>query len=152
MFGIPDYLTSYQLQAQIEEWEFNSTLAPWNNCPNANGDLYYLGIDAMAKWESVYLPPAVKRLQPYIQGLKLTTDDMYSMQNLCVFETISLGFSEFCGLFTEEEWKDFEYSIGETVRARENDTSLIPQPVRPGVLVQRRARKPYDLVPGNRLY
>ncbi len=27
-------------------------------------------------------------------------------------QTVSLGFSEFCGVFTEDEWKGFEYFIG----------------------------------------
>ena len=113
MFGIPEYLTSYQLEVQIEEINFNITLAPWNNCPNANGPLFELGTTAQETWEGVYLPPTVARLQSFIQGVNLTVDDAYSMQNLCVFETVALGFSEFCGLFTEEEWRSFAYSIGE---------------------------------------
>ena len=100
------------LEIQVENDGVNSTLAPWNNCPNANGDLYNLGYDAAEDWEKVYLKDAVKRLQAYIKGVTLTIDDAYSMQNLCAFETVSLGYSDFCGLFTEEEWKGFEYSLG----------------------------------------
>lgn len=33
------------------------------------------------------------------------------MQNLCAYEYASLGASAFCSLFTEQEWKDFEYNI-----------------------------------------
>lgn len=111
-FGVQQYQKSYELEIQIEEYGYNSTLAPWNNCANANGDLYNLGFTAAAAWEAVYLKDAVKRLQGYIKGVTLDVDDVYAMQNLCAFETVSLGFSEFCGLFTEEEWKGFEYSIG----------------------------------------
>lgn len=111
-FGVQDFQSSYELSIQIEEDNFNSTLAPWNNCPNANGPLYNLGYTATAQWQAIYLKDAVKRLQAYIKGVKLTTDDAYAMQNLCAFETVSLGFSEFCGLFTEEEWKGFEYALG----------------------------------------
>ena len=33
------------------------------------------------------------------------------MQTLCPYETNGLGYSEFCDLFTYDEWKGFEYSI-----------------------------------------
>lgn len=33
------------------------------------------------------------------------------MQNICVYEYTSLGGSSFCSLFTEQEWKDFEYNV-----------------------------------------
>lgn len=33
------------------------------------------------------------------------------MQNLCPYETATLGNSAFCSLFTEQEWRDFEYNI-----------------------------------------
>jgi hypothetical protein len=64
-------------------------------------------------WANVYLKDAAKRLQPYAKGLNLTTELVYAMQNLCPFETVSLGSSDFCGLFTEDEWRSFEYSLGD---------------------------------------
>ncbi|KAL8949672.1 MAG: hypothetical protein Q9222_004233 [Ikaeria aurantiellina] len=33
------------------------------------------------------------------------------MQTLCPYETVALGYSAFCDLFTYEEWQGFEYSI-----------------------------------------
>ena len=33
------------------------------------------------------------------------------MQSLCAYETVGLGYSNFCDLFTEEEWKGFEYFL-----------------------------------------
>lgn len=29
--------------------------------------------------------------------------------DVCPYETVALGYSEFCGLFTEKEWKGYEY-------------------------------------------
>jgi hypothetical protein len=46
-------------------------------------------------------------------GFNLTIPDCLQMQLLCAFETVALGYSEFCGLFTEEEWKGFAYANGE---------------------------------------
>lgn len=37
------------------------------------------------------------------------------MQALCAYETVALGYSEFCNLFTEDEWKGYEYGLGEFV-------------------------------------
>ena len=46
-------------------------------------------------------------------GINLTTSNLYAMQQLCAYETVALGYSQFCGLFTEEEWRGFDYSIGQ---------------------------------------
>ncbi|TFY63429.1 hypothetical protein EVJ58_g3259 [Rhodofomes roseus] len=111
-FGVPDYQTSYHQEIIIESSGFNNTLAPWNACPNSNdavaGDL---GGYASGNWTQVYLNATTSRLQQYITGLNLTTSDVYAMQQLCAYETVALGYSQFCGLFTDEEWRGFDYSI-----------------------------------------
>lgn len=111
-FGVRYYQSSYELVVEIEGEPFNSTLAPWENCL-PNGDTFYnLGNEATDAWTAVYLKDAIQRLQPYITGLNLTAANVFGMQNLCAFETVSLGYSEFCGLFTETEWEGFEYAVG----------------------------------------
>ncbi|KAG1741993.1 phosphoglycerate mutase-like protein [Suillus lakei] len=50
------------------------------------------------------------RLQQYLDGFKLDVEDVYAMQELCAFETVALGYSKFCELFTEKEWEGFDYS------------------------------------------
>lgn len=37
--------------------------------------------------------------------------DTYAMQSLCAYETNYLGYSDFCNLFTEEEWQGFEATL-----------------------------------------
>ena len=32
------------------------------------------------------------------------------MQQMCPYETVALGYSKFCELFTEEEWEGFNYA------------------------------------------
>lgn len=44
-------------------------------------------------------------------GFKWDADWVYNAQQLCSYETVALGYSKFCGLFTYQEWLDFEYSI-----------------------------------------
>ena len=33
------------------------------------------------------------------------------MQSICAYENAFIGMSDFCGLFTLEEWKGFEYTL-----------------------------------------
>ncbi|EEB99540.1 hypothetical protein MPER_00767 [Moniliophthora perniciosa FA553] len=33
------------------------------------------------------------------------------MQQLCAYETVAIGYSKFCELFTEDEWKGFDYAL-----------------------------------------
>ncbi|KAI0686814.1 phosphoglycerate mutase-like protein [Cytidiella melzeri] len=110
-FGVQNYQNSFNLEIEIEEYPFNNTLAPWQNCL-PNGDTYYvLGNQAIDAWVDVYLKDTVKRLQPSLKGVNLTASIVYAMQNLCPFETVALGSSEFCGLFTQQEWEGFEYAL-----------------------------------------
>ena len=112
-FGIPEFLTDYHQEIIIEADGFNNTLAPYEICNNSNiGPAANLGGQASDAWAAVYLPPAVERLQAQVDGLNLTVADALAMQMLCAYETNALGFSSFCGLFTEEEWTQFNYVFG----------------------------------------
>ena len=117
-FGVQTYQNSYRLEVEIEAEPFNNTLAPWENCLPNGDNFYNLGNQATAAWAEVYLKNTIKRLQPHIKGLNLTTQLVYAMQSICAFETVSIGSSEFCGLFTKEEWEGYEYSVCEWVRLK----------------------------------
>ncbi|KAH7104981.1 phosphoglycerate mutase-like protein [Auriculariales sp. MPI-PUGE-AT-0066] len=110
-FGVDDQ--DKYLQSITIEWSgHNNTLAPYMNCPNAKvADISDRAIAYVKQWNAIYLKDAVKRLQPQIPGFKLTTEDVYIMQQLCAYETVNLGYSKFCELFTEEEWEGFEYAL-----------------------------------------
>lgn len=111
-FGVPEYLTSYHEEIIIEATGYNNTLSPYETCTNANNDVGgNIGNYASGNWTQIYLKETTKRLQKYLKGYKLTPNDVYAMQEMCSYETVALGYSEFCGLFTEEEWRGFEYSI-----------------------------------------
>jgi len=89
---------------------FNNTLAAYDTCNNSDtitlGDSYLRPI-----WDAIYLPNATHRLQQYVSGLTLTDEMVYGMQSLCAYETVSLGYSNFCSLFTQQEWDGFEYDL-----------------------------------------
>jgi hypothetical protein len=110
-FGLP-LEGSYQQSILIEKHGFNSTLSPYKTCPNtkipskATRSLGYL-----EEWTSIYLKDAHARLASQLHGYDMTIEDTYIMQQLCAYETVALGYSKFCELFTEEEWEGFNYAL-----------------------------------------
>ncbi|KAI0759394.1 histidine phosphatase superfamily [Trametes elegans] len=102
----------YQQLITIEDHGFNNSLAPSKTCPNAHdhakGDR---AIPYVRQWAGTYLRDALARLQPQIKGFHLTIEDVYVMQQLCAYETVAIGYSKFCELFTEDEWKGFDYAV-----------------------------------------
>ncbi|KAF8167786.1 histidine phosphatase superfamily [Crassisporium funariophilum] len=110
-FGVQSYQQDYHQTITIENSGQNNTLAPYSNCANANNAVTSFGGVQAIKWATIYLQPALKRLSPLLKGYSLKVPDLIAMQQLCAYETVALGFSEFCGLFTEDEWKSYEYFI-----------------------------------------
>ncbi|KAJ7750418.1 phosphoglycerate mutase-like protein [Mycena maculata] len=110
-FGYP-FEGQYQQSITIEERNFNNTLAPYKTCPNSNDNTKAdRGRNYVAAWAEVYLKEAHARLAPQLVGYDLSIEDVYILQQLCPYETVALGYSKFCELFTEEEWDGFDYSL-----------------------------------------
>ncbi|KAG1792165.1 phosphoglycerate mutase-like protein [Suillus plorans] len=109
-FGYP-LEGQYQQEITIEAKGFNNTLAPFRSCANSgNPNRAFRGVSRANAWIEVYLKDTVPRLQQYLHGFDLDVQDIYAMQTLCAFETVALGYSKFCELFTEKEWEGFDYS------------------------------------------
>lgn len=126
-FGYP-FDGQYQQSITIEENGFNNTLAPYKTCPNA-GDRTKSdrAIPYVQQWAGIYLKDALARLRPQMHGYELTIEDVYTLQQTCAYEvrsricieqvimltltkTVAIGYSKFCELFTEDEWKGFNYA------------------------------------------
>lgn len=88
---------------------FNNTLSPKHTCPGLNAPKPAKGPRLGEQWRAVYLRDAQARLQKNLQGIKLSLEDVLMMMQLCAFETTGLGYSDFCSLFTPEEWAGYEY-------------------------------------------
>ncbi|KAG1823266.1 phosphoglycerate mutase-like protein [Suillus variegatus] len=109
-FGYP-LEGQYQQEIMIEAKGINNTLAPYRSCPNNDiPSIGYRGAPFTDAWNAVYLKDTVPRLQRYVDGFELGVRDVYAMQELCAYETVALGYSKFCELFTEKEWEGFDYS------------------------------------------
>lgn len=110
-FGIP-YEKSYHQSILIESKHFNNSLAPYYVCPNSNKPgITDLGSKVSKQWVEIYLKDATKRFNELIEGFQFNSSDLHTMQQVCSYETIAFGTSEFCSLFTDEEWLDYSYSI-----------------------------------------
>ncbi|PPQ67076.1 hypothetical protein CVT25_005677 [Psilocybe cyanescens] len=94
-FGVQSYQQEYHQLITVETDGQNNTLAPYETCTNSNNAIGQFGNVQAAKWGQVYLPPALKRLNKELKGLELNLTDLPSMQQLCAYETVALGFSEF---------------------------------------------------------
>lgn len=62
------------------------------------------------KYRSTYLPAIAARLEKESPGLNFTDSEVYSMQEMCGFETTVRGYSPWCTVFTHNEWSAFEYA------------------------------------------
>jgi 3-phytase len=105
--------TSYDLLIIPEGGKENNTLASSDSCPNSDDHIVgHIGNTAQAVFYNNYLQSALGRLSTYLDSkFNLTIMDVYAMQTICPYEVAYLGSSDFCGLFTEQEWIDFDYSL-----------------------------------------
>ncbi|WFD43224.1 hypothetical protein MPSI1_001881 [Malassezia psittaci] len=106
-----DAASKIHLEVLTEQSGQNNSLSPDKSCTNSDNDDYAYGDLLSAEWEKVYTKKPAKRLQKYLKGIELNADLIYGMINLCAFETVVLGNSDFCPLFTKEDFENYEYDI-----------------------------------------
>ena len=59
-----------------------------------------------------YLGPATKRMNQFApSGFTFNYNDTYAMQSICAYEYNYIGMSDFCLLFTADEWAGFENTL-----------------------------------------
>lgn len=100
------------LELVIENEDFNNTLAAYYDCPNY--DTYEdSGVisETSADYLESYLANATERIQSQLSGINVTTALVFAMQQQCSYEANNLGFSHFCGIFTQQEWENYEYYL-----------------------------------------
>ncbi|KAB5591557.1 Phosphoglycerate mutase-like protein [Ceratobasidium theobromae] len=89
----------------------NNTISPWETCPNANiSSKAFRGTPKVEAWANIYLANALARFKKMAPGVDWTPEDIHAAQKMCAYETVALGYSKFCELFTKEEWEGFDYS------------------------------------------
>lgn len=91
----------------------NNTLASYDSCFKADDDtIGFLGDIDLEPYIPKYLQNATARMQQYAPaGFNFSVNDTYAMQSICAYETNYLGTSDFCYLFTSDEWAGFEQTL-----------------------------------------
>lgn len=91
----------------------NNTLASYDSCFNDNDEVIgSLGDSDLFTYIPKYLKKATARMQQYAPaGFSFSTNDTYAMQSICAYEMGYLSQSDFCLLFTQEEWESFENTL-----------------------------------------
>lgn len=84
------------------------SLTPHKACPAFTKEP---SLKPAAEWLHVFAPKIKDRLRGVVPQVaeKISDEDVLSMFMLCAYETIDQGWSGFCGVFTEEEFRDAEY-------------------------------------------
>jgi hypothetical protein len=109
-FGIPDFLSDVNIEIVPEVTGVNNSGAPYEVCTNSNvASRGSIGSTAAAKFANNAFNSTISRLQGQAQGYTFTSTDAIAMLQLCSYETDALGYSVFCKLFTEEDFKNYEY-------------------------------------------
>lgn len=90
------------------------TLTPGDTClnyvNNIDGYGHDYGYKKAGEWRSTYLPAIAERLQVQNPNITFSMEEVYTMQEICGFETLAKGSSPWCDVFTHSEWESFEYA------------------------------------------
>ncbi|KAH8717101.1 histidine phosphatase superfamily [Phaeosphaeriaceae sp. PMI808] len=89
-----------------------NTLRPGRTCLNNKKDKAQgqkKGYDLMGEYRATYVVPIRRRLFEQT-GMNFTDVDIYSMQEMCGFEITVRGKSDWCDVFTQDEFLSFEYA------------------------------------------
>ncbi|KAF2091933.1 acid phosphatase [Saccharata proteae CBS 121410] len=102
----------YDIVVISEDDGSNNTLSHdlCTNFENEDDDV----VDARGQgpWNEIWLPPITARINAQLPGANLTDKEISYMMDLCPFYTVADvqgKLSQFCGIFFEEEWKQYDY-------------------------------------------
>lgn len=144
-FGGEEWKEHANLELIIEAGNFNNTLSPYMTCTNANEQMR--GSKNRKHWESIYLRNKTEQFSQLMTGMDWTIEDTAAAQLLCPYETVANGYSQFCELFSFQEWKDFDYA--ESLWFEQNCAFGAPTGRAQGIgwvneMIRRIEKKPFD--------
>ncbi|KAL9940470.1 hypothetical protein V8E36_001175 [Tilletia maclaganii] len=105
----PNWRDSVNLEIQIEAPGFNSTISPWFACPNGRRATRVGYANSAAFVEQAFTPTA-RRLNQYVEGAAFNATAIVGALQMCSYETVAFGRSDFCSLFTKDEFLAYEYA------------------------------------------
>lgn len=69
-----------------------------------------MGSDQSGAWIEKYTAPLIARFNKAVPGFNFTDTDIVGMQQLCGYDDVIRNRTDFCNVFTADEWLDFEYA------------------------------------------
>ncbi|KAI0386532.1 phosphoglycerate mutase-like protein [Hypomontagnella monticulosa] len=109
-FGVPEYLDQVSIEILVETPGVNNSGAPYDVCTNSNVESRgYIGSTMASKFANDAFNATLARLNSQVSGVEFTPTDALAMLQLCSYETNALGYSAFCGLFSQEDFLNYEY-------------------------------------------
>lgn len=109
-FGVPEYLDQVNIEILVEAVGLNNSGAPYETCTNADvSSRGSIGNTVATKFANDAFNATLQRLNAQINGITLTPTDAVAMLQLCSYETVALGYSAFCNLFSQQDFLNYEY-------------------------------------------
>ncbi|KAH9940793.1 phosphoglycerate mutase-like protein [Epithele typhae] len=93
----------------VNEGENDSadSLTPHSSCPVFDSAM---GSVQSGAWVQKYTAPLITRFNNAAPEFNFTLTDIVGMQQLCGYDNVIRNQTDFCNIFTAEEWLDFEYA------------------------------------------
>ncbi|KAA8618384.1 Histidine phosphatase superfamily branch 2 [Pyrenophora tritici-repentis] len=113
-FGL-DYTTTHTANLTVISEHSSlgaNTLTPGRTCLLNKKDKQHgqrNGYRLAAQYRATYMPPIRERLLTQTD-MSFSDPEIYAMQEMCGFETTVRGRSDWCNVFTKEEFLNFEYA------------------------------------------
>lgn len=109
-FGVGTSITVEVIPETLEQW--GNSLTTSSSCLAFQTGKYNASYGfslATKTYQRTFLSKISKRFSK-MSNYKFTDSDVLAMSYICPFQVNALGSSPFCNIFTEKEWKDFNYA------------------------------------------
>lgn len=110
--GVEDAAYPYEIVVISEDTGSNNTLDHGLCTAFEEGADSEIGDNAQSVWMDVFTRNVTARLNAGLPGANLSATETIYMMDLCPFNTVADAqgkVSEFCGLFTTDEWRQYDY-------------------------------------------
>lgn len=109
-FGVPEYLDEVNIEILVETSGLNNSGAPYDTCTNSNVESRgSIGTTVAKAFANNAFNATLSRFNSQVTGITFTSTDIIAMLQLCSYETVALGYSVFCNLFSQEDYLNLEY-------------------------------------------
>ena len=102
----------YDIVTISEDAGMNNSLSHSICTAFEDGPVSEIGDDAQSAWLDVFVRSITNKLNANLPGANISAIETIYLMDLCPFNTVAStngSLSPFCGLFSKDEWKDYDY-------------------------------------------